>query len=220
MYFASSVAVAVAPGTPGMGNVTTGLPASHDRVVLPAASTPSFKQGAWVGAQLGCFRSPCDRGLGRALGTGPQADEPLRHGARHRGGLPFPLNDLRTRYVFVPGVLPADNLDVRIRLSVGPGAGVLNPLTRRLVVGAHTIFRERAGLSVHLDGALPLIFERDDQLVLVNAPQHAHVPGPVEKHCPQVLGTGRGSVRWRGLAVRARRLGTGRRQRADCENDP
>src|ERR1700687_2899308 len=74
--------------------------------------------------------------------------------------------------------------------SIGPGTCVLNPLTRRLVVGAYTIFRECAGLFVHLDGALPLIFERGDQLVLVDAPQHAHVPGPVEKHRPQILGAG------------------------------
>src|SRR6186997_1519054 len=42
MYFASSVAVPVAPGTPGIGKVTTGLPAaSHDTDVLPAFMTPS-----------------------------------------------------------------------------------------------------------------------------------------------------------------------------------
>src|SRR6202163_4908277 len=41
MYFASSVAVAVAPGTPGIGNVTTGLPASHDTDVWPTFATPS-----------------------------------------------------------------------------------------------------------------------------------------------------------------------------------
>src|SRR5688572_26425376 len=42
MYFASSVAVPVAPATPGIGKVTTGLPvASHDTVVLPAFITPS-----------------------------------------------------------------------------------------------------------------------------------------------------------------------------------
>src|SRR5439155_22419992 len=178
-----------------------------------------LEKWAWVGPQFGCRRCPCQRGLGRALGTGPQADEPLLDGARHRGRLPFPRNDLRTRYVFVPGVLPADNLDARIRLSIGPSARVLNPLARHLVIGANTIFRECAVLSVHLYGALPLIFERDDQLVFIYAPQHAHVPGPVEKHRPQVLGAGRGSVRWRGLAVPTRRLRTGRRQRADCEND-
>src|SRR5688572_2001338 len=42
MYFASSVAVPVAPATPGIGNVKTGLPAaSNERAVLPAFITPS-----------------------------------------------------------------------------------------------------------------------------------------------------------------------------------
>ena len=41
MYFASRVAVAVAPGTPGIANVTTGLPASHDTDVVPTFATPS-----------------------------------------------------------------------------------------------------------------------------------------------------------------------------------
>src|SRR5689334_11597557 len=41
MYLASSVAVAVAPATPGIGNVRTGLPACHDTDVWPTLSTPS-----------------------------------------------------------------------------------------------------------------------------------------------------------------------------------
>src|SRR6185295_4293484 len=42
MYFASSVAVPVAPATPGIGKVTTALPAaSHDTDVLPTFITPS-----------------------------------------------------------------------------------------------------------------------------------------------------------------------------------
>src|SRR5436190_18286966 len=41
MYFASRVAVAVAPGTPGIGNVTTALPASHDTEVSRTFATPS-----------------------------------------------------------------------------------------------------------------------------------------------------------------------------------
>src|SRR6266699_351941 len=44
IYFASSVAVAVAPATPGIGNVTTGLPPSHDTDVWPAFATPSAKR--------------------------------------------------------------------------------------------------------------------------------------------------------------------------------
>src|SRR4051812_43099008 len=41
MYFASRVAAAVAPGTPGIGNVTTGLPASHVTEVWPTFARPS-----------------------------------------------------------------------------------------------------------------------------------------------------------------------------------
>src|SRR5262245_5625391 len=41
MYFASSVAVAVAPGTAGSGNVTTGLPPSHETDVWPTLARPS-----------------------------------------------------------------------------------------------------------------------------------------------------------------------------------
>src|SRR5215469_13768784 len=44
IYFASRVAVAVAPGTPGIGNVTTGLPASHDTDVWPTFAPPSAKR--------------------------------------------------------------------------------------------------------------------------------------------------------------------------------
>src|SRR6202046_3539864 len=39
MYFVSSVAVAIALGTPGIGNVTTGLLPSHAAEVFPAIET-------------------------------------------------------------------------------------------------------------------------------------------------------------------------------------
>src|SRR5579864_736483 len=39
MNFASSVAVAIALGTPGIGNVTTGLLFSHETEVFPAFAT-------------------------------------------------------------------------------------------------------------------------------------------------------------------------------------
>src|SRR5271156_5829840 len=42
MYLSFSVAVAMAPGRPGMGYVTTALPFSHDKEVSPALLTPSF----------------------------------------------------------------------------------------------------------------------------------------------------------------------------------
>src|SRR4029077_8285269 len=40
------VAVAMAPGTPGMGYVTNGLPPSHDKEVSPTLSTPSLSSVA------------------------------------------------------------------------------------------------------------------------------------------------------------------------------
>src|SRR6202041_110307 len=39
MNFASSVALAIALGTPGIGNDTTGLPFSHETEVFPAIET-------------------------------------------------------------------------------------------------------------------------------------------------------------------------------------
>src|SRR5215469_10758146 len=41
MYFASRVALAVAPRTPGIGKVTTGLPFSHETEVWPTFARPS-----------------------------------------------------------------------------------------------------------------------------------------------------------------------------------
>src|SRR5687768_5311499 len=72
MYFASSVAVPVAPATPGIGNVKTGLPvASNDRVVLPTFIAPSAitELGLAPSVQVfivpatAAFAAPC--GLGR-----------------------------------------------------------------------------------------------------------------------------------------------------------
>jgi hypothetical protein len=68
-----------------------------------------------------------------------------------------------------------------------------------------------------LDGAFALIFERCDQLMFILAPQHPHVPGPVEKHGTQVFGARRRSVAW--LLAATLRLRTERRQRADRENN-
>src|SRR5687767_11583696 len=67
MNFASSVAVPVAPGTPGIGNVTTGFPASHVTDVLPAVATsagtwvPGLTEksgGSWIPA-IADLRAPC-----------------------------------------------------------------------------------------------------------------------------------------------------------------
>src|SRR4029450_13404268 len=45
MNFASSVAVTIAVGIPGIGNDTTGFPPSHTTDVLPAVATSA---GTWV----------------------------------------------------------------------------------------------------------------------------------------------------------------------------
>src|SRR4029077_18861902 len=94
------------------------------------------EQRAGVGPPPQCLSGPGQGSLGRTLGTGPDADEPLLNGRRHRRGLPLRRTDLRTARIFVPGVQPADHLDVRVRLSVRPGAGVLSPLAEGLEVGA------------------------------------------------------------------------------------
>ena len=218
MNFASSVAVAVAPGTPGIGNVTTGLPASHDTDVWPTLAAPSVEKSARVGPQPECLGGSRYRGLGRALRTRPKADEPLLHGRRHRRRLPLRRTYFRTRNVFVPGVQPADHLDVRVRLSVRPRAGVLNPLAEALVVGAGTIFRERARLSVHLNRAFALIFKGCDHVAFIMALQHAHAPHPLEEHGLQVFGVRCGCVGF-GIASPRTSLRIGCQLPADREND-
>src|SRR4051812_4082072 len=67
MYFASSVAVAVAPGRPGSGNVTTALPDSHDTDVSRTFATPSANsvpgfapaQNVSVVPATAAFGAPC-----------------------------------------------------------------------------------------------------------------------------------------------------------------
>src|ERR1019366_7242392 len=129
--------------------------------------------------------------LGRALWTCPKADEPLLHSGRHRGGFPFPRNDLGAQDVVVPGILAIDIFYVGICLSVGPGASVLDALTRSLVIVADSILRERAGLAIYLIGAFTLIFEGCDQLVFILTRQHAHGLCPVKTPAPQFFGPSR-----------------------------
>src|SRR5262245_22819638 len=57
MNFASSVAVAVALGTPGIGNVNTGLLPSHTTDVLPAVMTSAGTSVPGLDAILGGFGS-------------------------------------------------------------------------------------------------------------------------------------------------------------------
>src|SRR5215813_15158469 len=66
MNFASSVAVAAAVGTPGIGNVTLGLLPSHDTDVFPAVETSAGTRcglGAISGGSLvpaiAALKAPC-----------------------------------------------------------------------------------------------------------------------------------------------------------------
>src|SRR5215468_8535305 len=67
MNFGLSVAVAVALGTPGIGNVSTGLLPTHARDVLPAVMTSAGTSVPGLGAILGtssvpaiaAFHAPC-----------------------------------------------------------------------------------------------------------------------------------------------------------------
>src|SRR5687767_10604576 len=137
---------------------------------------------------------PCQRGLERALRTRPEANHPLLGGCRHRSRFTFSLDELRTGSVFVPGVRSTEDFDVGIRLSIGPRACDLSPLTRNLVVGADAIGRQLAGLPVHLHSARSLIFERCDQIDFRFAAQHAQMPAPVKENRAKVSGACRGSV--------------------------
>ena len=189
MYFASSVAVAVAPGTPGIGNVTTGLPDSHDTDVSFTFATPSANSvpglaPRWKTSRLFLptrpWRAPCGLAQRRTSRSCTAAAIGV--------AFPFGCTDLRTGRVLVPGVQPADHFDVRVLLSVRSRAGVLDPLTEGLVVRARTKSRQRARLPLDLDGALALVFERGDHVAFVMALQHAHAPHPVEEHGLQVFG--------------------------------
>src|SRR5688572_31199942 len=89
MNFASSVAVAVAPGTPGIGNVTTGLPPSHTTDVLPAVATSAGtcvpgrtekSGGSWIPASAD-LSAPC----------GPAHRRIIRSRVAAAMGVAFPL---------------------------------------------------------------------------------------------------------------------------------
>src|ERR1700682_214613 len=68
IYFASRVAVAVAPGTPGIGNVTTGLPASQDTDVWPTFATPSAKRVPGLAPNQNVSVVPATAALGAPWG--------------------------------------------------------------------------------------------------------------------------------------------------------
>src|SRR6476660_8710888 len=68
MNFASSVAVAVALGTPGIGNVNTGLLLSHATDVLPAVMTSAGTSVPGLGAILGALSVPANAALNAPCG--------------------------------------------------------------------------------------------------------------------------------------------------------
>src|SRR3954469_13090719 len=68
MNFASSVAVAVAVGTPGIGNVTTGLLPSHATDVLPAVMTSAGTSVPGLGVILGGSAVPANAALNAPCG--------------------------------------------------------------------------------------------------------------------------------------------------------
>ena len=68
MYFASSVATAVAPGTPGSWNVTTGLPACHATDVVPTLSRPSWSSVPGLAPHQSVSLVPASAALGAPCG--------------------------------------------------------------------------------------------------------------------------------------------------------
>src|SRR5262245_25777431 len=94
MNFASSVAVAVAPGTPGIGKVTTGLPAaSHDTDVLPAFITPSGTTVAGLAPSVHASMVPASADLGAPCGL-----------AQRRMSLSCPAAAIAATLPFVPAI--------------------------------------------------------------------------------------------------------------------
>src|SRR5688572_33263264 len=91
MNFASRVAVAVAPGTPGIGNVTTGFPPSHTTDVLPAVATSA---GTWVLGRtqnIGGSWGPASTDLSPPCGPAHRQNIPSRLPAGTRAASPPPL---------------------------------------------------------------------------------------------------------------------------------
>src|SRR4051812_4924878 len=90
MNFASSVAVAVAPGTPGIGNVTTGLPPSHATDVLPAVAPPSGRYVAGLAPNSAVSDTPVNAALGAPCGLAHRRMSRSCTAAGIGVALPFP----------------------------------------------------------------------------------------------------------------------------------
>src|SRR5690606_1175511 len=160
---------------------------------------------------------------------------------RHRRGRAFARHEAGARDVLVPRVVAADDLDVRVRLAVRQRAFDLRAAAEELISVADPVSgyaelaltlvvperRDLARLTVHLDRALAAILERDDQLVLLDAAQHAHVPRPVDQNRLQVSRVGLRRVGRCGapaeLRARRERYAESKRHRAGdrrLRNDP
>src|SRR5262249_36510589 len=158
---------------------------------------------AGYGRHFRWVHNPRHRALERTLRTCPQANHPFLDSRGHRRRLAFTGDEFGARNVFVPGIRSTEDFDIGATLAIGPSAGDLDPLTRRLVADAGSILRHIARLPVHLHGALALIFERHDQILFQVASEHTHIPAPVEEDCFQVLRTGSRGVQRRAASAPA-----------------
>ena len=141
----------------------------------------------------------CQGCLGRALRAGPQTNQALIDLLALRLGRAFARDETGAWPVFIPSVFAADDFDVRIRPTIGQRAIDLSAAAGELVRVADAVSRgaelalagglvglDRTGLTVDLDRAFTAILERDGELVLFDATQHAHVPRPVHEHRLQI----------------------------------
>ena len=194
----SSVAVAVAPGTSGIGNVRTGRSPCHSNVVEPftpaAACRSSRLAGFCANARRRSARRGRDRGLRRAVRARPQTDPSLLQRGGPGVALPSPAT------ISAPGMSSSHAygpLIVSTLEYVWPFArrhSICDRVAGGLVVGLEAKLRQRAGLPVHLNRALAVVVERAHELGLGLAPQHPHGPRPIEEHGLQVFGAGLGRV--------------------------
>ena len=152
------------------------------------------------GARQGCFR--------RALRAGPQPNQALIDAFAHRLGRAFARHETGAR----PGLHPrrTSPLTTSMLEYVRP-FGSVQSICVRLPANWYAlpmrypdvpsspsrgflVRRDRTGLTVDLDRPFTAILERDGELMLLDAAQHAHVPRPVEQHGLQVFGAFRGRV--------------------------
>src|SRR5918994_4757366 len=91
MNFASSVAVAVAVGTPGIGNDTTGFPPSHTTDVLPAVATSAGTSLPGSTENFGGSWSPASADLSAPCGLAQRRIIRSSVAAAIGVALPFPL---------------------------------------------------------------------------------------------------------------------------------